>query len=365
MDKMDETKPASIKNSASEASNPEITCYIQSVSPIKNTSSNKRKYFDFSLQTRDEPMRALCFLSDKQPEVKTLEQVKSPVKIQNYDRQYQDVLITKHTKIVPLEKDNINFAHSPMCNTDGLLENISSLQKVAAEQVVSVKAEVVKMSGCKTIQTQRYGSLKKQEIIIRDNTSSTKVVLWQEYCDCLELNKTYLLNNLRVKVTKTDKYLNTAKTEKFSFKETEPFSEPLIDVNADLASMEGTTINGKVIGVLQITSSVSCISCKKKVIRHKDSDELGQCEDCKLIQILSSCGTQWYMRILVQSSTNPTEHRKLTMFHQQIQDFMAHMNLTLDLNSVTQSELTVAILKANKVINITYDSLSNKVQAIS
>lgn len=132
-------------------------------------------------------MRALCFLSDKQPELKTLEQVNSPVKIQNYDRQKQDVLITKYTKIVPLEKDNVNFPHTPMCNADGLLENILSLQKVAPEQVVSIKAEVVQMSGWKTIHTQRYGSLKKQEVIIRDKTSSTKVVLWEEYVDCLEI----------------------------------------------------------------------------------------------------------------------------------------------------------------------------------
>lgn len=79
--------------------------------------------------------------------------------------------------------------HTLRCvqNADGLLENISLLQKVAAEQVVSIKAEVVKMSGWKTIHTERYGSLKKQEVIIRDNTPSTKVVLWEEYVDCLEI----------------------------------------------------------------------------------------------------------------------------------------------------------------------------------
>ena len=134
--------------------------------------------------------------------IKTLEQVKSPIKIQTYDRQKQDVLITKYAKIVPLEKDNVSFPHTLMCNADGLLENISSLQKEAAEQIVSIKAQVVQMSGWKTIHTQRYGSLKKQEIIIRDNTSSTKVVLWEEYVDCLEMNKTYLLSNLRVKGSK-------------------------------------------------------------------------------------------------------------------------------------------------------------------
>lgn len=80
----------------------------------------------------------MCFISDKQTELKTLEQVKSSIKIQNYDRQKQDVLITKYTKIVPLEKDNVNFPHTPMSDADGLHENISVLQNVAAEQVVSI-----------------------------------------------------------------------------------------------------------------------------------------------------------------------------------------------------------------------------------
>jgi len=82
------------------------------------------------------------------------------------------------------------------------------------------------MSGSKFIHTQRYGSLKKQKVIIRDNTPSTEVVLWEEYVDCLEMNKTYLLSNIRVKGSKSKKYLNTAKTEKFTFKETGPFTQP-------------------------------------------------------------------------------------------------------------------------------------------
>ena len=53
---------------------------------------------------------------------------------------------------------------------------------------------------------------------------------------------------------------------------------------------------------------------QEKVVPNKDSEDLGQCKDCKLTQIISSCGTQWYMCILVQSSTNPSEQHRLTLF---------------------------------------------------
>ena len=128
------------------------------------------------------------------------------------------------------------------------------------------------------------------------------------------------------------------------------------------ASMVALTINGKIIGFLHINNSIGCISCRKKVVPNKDSEDLGQCKDCKLTQIISSCGTQWYMRILVQSSTNPSEQHRLKLFFQEL---ITHMKLDLNLNSVSKTDMTLAILKANEAMNITYNSHSNKVQTIS
>ena len=138
-----------------------------------------------------------------------------------------------------------------------------------------------------------------------------------------------------------------------------------MDVNAELQSLVASTINGKIIGFLQISNSIDCISCKKKVIPNSDNKDLGKCQDCNLIQIVSSCATQWFMRILVQSSTNPNEQRKLTLFNKQVEELVALMNLNLNLNSVSETEITLAILKENKPVTITYDSHSNKIQTIA
>ena len=99
-----------------------------------------------------------------------------------------------------------------------------------------------------------------------------------------------------------------------------------MDVNAELASMEASTINGKFIGFLQ-NNSIDCISCKEKVVLNLGNKDLGKCKDCNLIQIVSSCATQWFMRILVQSSTNPSEQRKLSLFNKQVEELVALMNL--------------------------------------
>ena len=173
--------------------------------------------------------------------MKTLEKVESPVKIQNFQKPDKDILLNKFTKIKPIEKSEIDFIRAEICNSEGLVPNLSSLQNVAGEQVISVKGEIAQLSGVKYVNALHHGKLKRQEVVVRDTTSSTNLMLWEENVDCLELNKTYLLKNVRMKATKTDRYLNTTKSEKFTLSETEPFQYPLVEVDESLAVITSTT----------------------------------------------------------------------------------------------------------------------------
>ena len=343
----------------------EIICYIHGLSPVKNANNSDKKYFNCTLQCKDGVRRAVCFSQQKHPEIKTFQNTKCAVKILHYSTSKTDDIILNHqSKIIPNEATT-EFNYSADLIPSGVITSISALNNVASEQLISIKAEVVNISAVKVVRTQYQGTLKKQEVLIRDTTSSMKLILWESYTETLTLNTTYLFKNLKVKVSRNERYLNTAKDVPFQFTETSPFIEPLVDVNAELASMVASTINGKIIGFLQINNSIGCISCKKKVVPNSDNKDLGKCEDCSLIQIISSCATQWFMRILVQSSTNPSEQRKLTLYNKQVEELVAHMNLNLDLNNVSETDITFAILKRNIQLKITYDSHSNKVQTVA
>ena len=74
----------------------------------------------------------------------------------------------------------------------------------------------MQLSGVKVVNTNCQGNLKKQEAVLRDTTSSVKVILWEDYVETLEDGKTYLLENLRLKVTKSERYLNTPKSKNFT-----------------------------------------------------------------------------------------------------------------------------------------------------
>ena len=59
---------------------------------------------------------------------------------------------------------------------------LSSLPKVAKEQLIAVKAEVFQISSVKRINSDVNGTLHKQEVVIRDPTLSAKLALWEYYC---------------------------------------------------------------------------------------------------------------------------------------------------------------------------------------
>ena len=129
------------------------------------------------------------------------------------------------------------------------------------------------MSGVKKIPTLRQGVLSKQEVTIRDPTSSIKVILWESWVNSLQSNTTYLLQNLKVKTNKHERYLNTAKDEKCFYQEAEPFQVPLAEVDP---TTEAASITGKIVAVQQATNTIACITCNKNVVPFPD-DTLGEC----------------------------------------------------------------------------------------
>ena len=104
------------------------------------------------------------------------------------------------------------FSEELTATATGKTLNLSAIQKVAGEQLISIEAKVVSLSGAK-VQSTRYGQLKKQDVVLADPTAHIKLVLWGDYVDTLQLNKTCALNNVRVKFTKYEHYLNSPKNE--------------------------------------------------------------------------------------------------------------------------------------------------------
>ncbi len=140
----------------------------------------------------------MCFSPEKHEKFKTCQENKSPIKLENFKppEQGQDFVVSKFTRITPSAQDQVKFKYSEQAKALPTMNNIASVHEIAKEQMVHVKAEVAQISPVKTIFMQGNIALQKQELIIRDNTGSVQLVLWEKYVNSLEINGTYMLNNL-------------------------------------------------------------------------------------------------------------------------------------------------------------------------
>ena len=103
------------------------------------------------MQYNDKPVRAVCYLPEKRPELQAVAVAKSPVKMRNFKQgsNNEDLTITKFTKITTLEKNEVEFAYSEEIASaaTGKPVSISLIPKLASEQLILIIGKVVKICG--------------------------------------------------------------------------------------------------------------------------------------------------------------------------------------------------------------------------
>ena len=337
------------------------------------TASSKRKYFNCTLQAENDPVKAVCYSPEKHSQLEIVAKTKSPVKLQNFKRtdSSKDIVITKFTKITPLDKDEVafHFQEDMTVKSADTVVNISSIAKLAPEQLISVKAQVVSVSATKHVAISKpdnTGTIKvpKQDLVIRDTTASIRVVLWGKYVDIAKPNVTYLFKHLRLKSSKFDRYLNTPKTDPFILTECEEFQQPLVHVDEEIKT--SSTVQARIIGIQDATKTMACVSCQRRVVPKETTSQLGICQSqsCRLNQPISKCPVQWILKVRVLTTTEPTMKLLLTMPHDTIEDLVLNINPAFNLTTTSDDELIITILEADKLIQFTYDNF-NKVSQIA
>lgn len=309
-------------------------------------------------------MRAVCYSPEKRTELKTIATAKSPVKIKNFRQQKDDDLIlTKWTGVTPIDREQISFPYSEdlAASTSGQPISLSAVHNLAAEQLISIKGQVTSMSGVKIITTQFSGKTEKQEVIIRDNTAWLKVVLWGKHVDSLQLHRTYLLKNLRIKVTKYERYLNTPRNDDFSASECEEFTTPLVPVEEDVNTM--STFSGHILGIQTATKSLLCLGCNKKSIEPTGNKAI--CQSCGLTQSAKACPTSWSIRLLLKPDDS-SRNLRLVLPNEMVEQFICMTGATVNLPEISEEELILYILDfVDKKFSITFDNIGYVVSDIS
>lgn len=339
---------------------PSIVGYIHAVSVVKLSKDTKRKYFNCVIQTEKEVRRAVSFLPTLRGQLKTFQQTRAALKIERFSTTRDDSLLFSHDTKFSLKTDGLHFECDANLSPEGEVSSLKSLDNFVPEQIVSVRAQVVTVGGSKKIHSHKQGTLQRQEVLLRDTTASIKLVLWEDNIDALDVNTTYLLENIKVKSLRGVKYLNTAKDVEFLYHEVAAFTDPLFEVDDLLDDYSLQTYEANIVGIQQISRTLGCLGCKKRVVPQNDNI-LGDCEGCHLTQLVGSCELQYYLRLVVKDIA--TENiRRVTVFTREARELM--QSLRLKTSQLTDAEVTSALLSSNATFSITVDPQTFKVESL-
>lgn len=347
----DFSKQTATHSTGAPSSSQEFVGYIHNVSAVYN-----EKFFQCQLQGRDESVtRAVCFSPSKRKIFADFQDKKSPIKIKRFkvdtNANTSDLLMG-HDVIVE-HYPELDFQRSQIQSSTTLL----SVKSVRVGQHITVKAKLTNMS-----KQQKAGDLTLVNCILLDPTASMKMVLWENFINQVENNRTYIFHNVTVRKDKYNEtiYLNTAKygTE---IRLTEDFTEILaVPLTQDTTQFVSTTVKGEIMGIVSINSYFSCFKCKKKLEQSTGAAYL-ECKNCHMKQKLKPASQHWYAQVMVQFSDEKS--LELTLFEEPIKQILAIQNQKSQ-PTLTRDILTNSLLNL-PAVNFTYNTTTKVVLKIA
>ena len=316
----------------------EVSGFIYNVSPIKR--GPKKQYFDFNVQTgKGSSIRSVCFAPAKRKIFLDAEQTSTPRKIRKFvcDRDNSsDILISDNVAVEQLKSSDASFVKTDVSSSGAM--NLSSLQMVCPNQLVTLKAKVINLQPATDIRI-RDNELKKAEAQLVDAHAFIKIVIWQDDIKKIKEGGTYQFKNLRVKINKfsNELYVNPAK-DISQITECESFDEALAVPEHVPDEFVSCTIQGEILGVSDVRADLCCVRCSR-TIRDQQAKTVVVCGDpnCKLKQKVARCGKKWFAKVFVSS-----ERKKgtLVLHHDMIlKTIQLQKQTDLDCASMTKEQV--------------------------
>ena len=169
-----------------------------SVPPLRHNADYK--FFNCYLKGGEKHyVNGVVFSPEKRHLVKEYSNDKIPVKINRYSNGNHfgsTSLVMNNKKIF---KDASKPNSEPEQGNENEIVSWENLNNIAAEQLITVKAKTVNLSGVK-VRSLANETFRKREIDVSDPTGTSKLLLWEESCEqSLESGASYIFINFRLK----------------------------------------------------------------------------------------------------------------------------------------------------------------------
>lgn len=276
-----------------------ITGYVHKVSEV-HSPTRGNPYFDFNLQlSPSKVVRGICYSPEKRAKLKETQEKKIPVKIDNVQASVarrraseEEYTVKKKSRITPCT------ASFP-CN-DAFSQTtfpIADISQISDFQAINVNAKVLSV-GKQSIVNVRGKQLVKLDVVIADETASTKLVLWENNFQLVE-NCSYAINYVTVRSFNDSKYLSTTKYSTII---------PIQDIKhaaQAITQQYGQKTAGKVLAI-QMTQFKVCPLCNTKVQSPEDSSGATKCSGCSLTVLNTHLQNSTISKFVIQQQSNHT-----------------------------------------------------------
>ena len=289
-----------------------IHAVITNLSPIKTStatnsgSPSKKQFFQGTVNDGVKKIRLVGFTETQQAKLSKFYEAKEPVTLTNCtvkkakDDSDVEVLVNDYTEIQKSDKTfNITDWSAVGPTDDVLTVQIKQIQDLPNYQRVTVNAaKVTHIEDTDTLDDGRQF----QNVIIADTTGETRLTLWQQHINTLQLLQCYKLNNVTVKSFANKHYLYTPKTDSLI----EPIDDDMPEVTSSIttAKPSTTTISTAIIiSIPFFRSQRTCLStncCGEVLHTH---GKIGRCSTCNMPQQIDMCKQQCSAKLHIASES--------------------------------------------------------------
>lgn len=208
---------------------------------------------------------------------------------------------------------------------------------------VTVKIKVVDVK-----QQMQAGNKMKQDVIVADETSTARVVLWEEHMNCLRDKKSYCLKNFIVKKYQSTNYLTMSRegTEITLIEDIGNVAESIDDLD-EIIEIKDVLI----VGVPHLDTYRACIQCNGRV--EPQTPPLGKCTriDCKMMQRYDVCKENITAKlILMHSDEAQKKIIQVSAFGEVIREIAGGLEITPEVLLRASKLDSVTIFKHKNII---------------
>lgn len=217
--------------------------------------------------------------------------------------------------------------------------NVKDVETMPRFKRVSLYAKVIWVDEAAVVSD----GLKVQNVIIADANGAIKMALWEDDIGHLSKGKSYHLVNVVVNSFQGDKFLQFPKSGAEAHK-VEDIGTVAKD---DVPNLEDEVHDSEVAGILALDCYVACLGCKSKV--NKESDVLGTCSRCGMVQKLLKCSDQKRARLVLTLPGG--EYANVSVFGKHLQEIAGSEEVT---KHTLLAAKPFSFTYANNIVNCVY-----------